>query len=96
LGLNTTVERDPMHNNQNGRDPDALRASLGTRTELLAQPPAQVVLLDDVLTTGCSFKVCKAMLAQAWPSGEIYGIFIARRVIDRTSPFEDCSASGPL
>jgi predicted amidophosphoribosyltransferase len=85
--LNTMSERNAMHVNQNTRDPDALRATIGIRTPLLANSPAQVVLLDDVLTAGCSFKVCKGILQEVWPKAEIYGIFVARRVIERLSLF---------
>jgi predicted amidophosphoribosyltransferase len=87
--LYTASERSAMHANQNTRDPDALRATIGIRTTLLTNPPAQVVLLDDVLTTGCSFTVCKGMLREVWPKAEIYGIFVARRVIDRLALFDD-------
>jgi predicted amidophosphoribosyltransferase len=51
-------------------------------------PPKQVILLDDVLTTGCSFIVCKAIIAEAWPAADIFGLFVARRVIDRSSLFD--------
>jgi predicted amidophosphoribosyltransferase len=85
----TTVEREAMHANQNARDPDALRATLGIRPELLNPSPAQVILLDDVLTTGCSFRVSKAMLAEVWPAAQIYGIFVARRITERLSLFDD-------
>jgi hypothetical protein len=87
--LYTAQPREPMHANQNHRDPDALRASLAVRQAALGQPPAQVILLDDVLTTGCSFRVCKAMLAEVWPQASVFGVFVARRVVDRTSAFED-------
>jgi hypothetical protein len=47
--LYTAIEREAMHANQNVRDPDALRATLGIRPELLNPSPTQVVLLDHVL-----------------------------------------------
>jgi hypothetical protein len=79
----TSTERPPMHANQGRRDPMALRASLAIRAEGLFDEPTNVVLLDDVLTTGCSFIVCKAMLSEHWPQAKIVGIFAARRVIER-------------
>jgi hypothetical protein len=78
--LYTKVQRTAMHAIQTRRNPDALRATLGLRSDLLGEPPAEVILLDDLLTTGCSFKVCKAMLLEVWPNANITGIFIARRV----------------
>jgi len=90
--LYTAVERDPAHVGQNHRDPIALRATLALRPDLLANPPGHVLLLDDVLTTGCSFTVCKAMLAEVWPDTRIIGLFVARRVVERGSEFDDIEA----
>lgn len=87
--LYTAVEREAMHANAAHRDLGALRDSLAVRAELLANPPPQAILLDDVLTTGCSFKVCKEMLQEVWPETDIFGVFVARRVIDHTADFED-------
>ena len=86
--LVTTAERDAMHIQSTRRDPDALRATLGLNTALLQPAPEQVILLDDVLTTGCSFMVCKAMLSEVWPEAKIFGLFVARRALDRTNDFE--------
>jgi hypothetical protein len=86
--LVTKTERDPMHVKQGVRDPIALRASLATVTNLLSDPRPQVILVDDVLTTGCSFVVCKAMIQEAWPDARILGLFVARRAIDRTADFD--------
>lgn len=82
-------DRDARHLTGQKRDPDALRATLALRSELLADPPTQIVLLDDVLTTGCSYTVCRTMLHEALPNADIFGVFVARRVIDRTTAFED-------
>jgi predicted amidophosphoribosyltransferase len=78
--LYTKTHRAAMHSNTNKRDQVALRETLGIRAEILGRPPAEVILLDDLLTTGCSFMVCKAMLSEIWPEANISGIFIARRV----------------
>lgn len=87
--LFTQIERDARHTSGNRRDPEALRDSLGIRNALLTPPPTTIALLDDVLTTGCSFTVCRDLLAALVPGATIVGIFAARRVIDRTSMFED-------
>jgi hypothetical protein len=84
--LHTLADREPAHLTSNARDPVALRATIGIKNELLKPAPRYVVLLDDLLTTGCSFKVCKEILAKVWPTGDISGIFVARRVIP--CPFE--------
>ena len=78
--------RDPRHTSGARRDPAALRASLDVRTDLLrglADRP--IVLLDDVLTTGCSYTVCHDILAELLPSCSIVGVFVARRVVRRAS-----------
>ncbi|NTF00128.1 hypothetical protein [Agrobacterium tumefaciens] len=85
--LYTAVEREARHTNTDRRDQDALRASLAVDTRFAANPKAQVVLLDDVLTTGCSFRVCREMIAEIWPNASIFGIFVARRV--PPNPFAD-------
>jgi hypothetical protein len=86
--LHTVRERDPRHMTSDKRHPAALRATLGIRDELIVKPPQLVVLLDDVLTTGCSYTVCRDMLVEAIPGLQVVGIFVARRAVDRTAGFE--------
>ncbi|MEW5687672.1 MAG: hypothetical protein AB1942_22385 [Pseudomonadota bacterium] len=88
--LQTAAARDPRHTSGSKRDPAALRATLRVRPELLAGLGARpIVLLDDVLTTGCSYTVCRDLLAAQLPGASIFGIFVARRIVDRSSAFED-------
>jgi hypothetical protein len=84
--LFTQQAREAAHINQGHRDPVALRASLAVRHDLVEDAPKAVVLIDDVLTTGCSFKVCKSMLVEIWPETEVFGLFIARRIIPPIDP----------
>lgn len=74
----TARQRPPRHLGTNRRDPAELRATLMLDPSLPRQAPENVILLDDVLTTGCSFRVCKAMLGDVWPVTRIFGLFIAR------------------
>ncbi|WP_151613986.1 hypothetical protein [Sinorhizobium alkalisoli] len=83
--LYTAVEREARHTKTDRRDRDALRASLAIDPRFTSNPRQQVVLLDDVLTTGCSFKVCKEMIVEIWPASSVIGVFVARRV--PTNPF---------
>ncbi len=78
--LYTAVEREARHTNSDRRDPAALRLSLEIDQRFVRNPREQVVLLDDVLTTGCSFKVCKEMILEIWPEASVVGVFVARRV----------------
>ena len=43
-----------------------------------APPRSLVVLIDDVLTTGCHFRVAKDMIIKRWPSTDVFGFFLAR------------------
>lgn len=45
-----------------------------------------IVIVDDVLTTGCHFKAVKATLAAEFPNKPILGIFVARRVPEAEFP----------
>jgi hypothetical protein len=86
--LYTAHPREAMHLNNNHRDPQALRASLAVDLARLGQPTPNVVLLDDVLTTGCSFMVCQQIVREHWPEARVYGIFVARRIIPQGDPAE--------
>lgn len=80
----TLADREALHASCDHRDQRALRAKLGMRSEK-GIPPRNAILLDDLVTTGCSFTVCKAMLAEEWPETRILGIFIARRTIQHSA-----------
>lgn len=92
--LLTTGERDAMHMQSTKRDPDALRTTLSLNPALLQPAPEQVILLDDVLTTGCSYMVCKAVLSEVWPEAKIFGLFVARRALDRSGDSDGLGFDG--
>lgn len=48
----------------------------------LAQPPrnSNLVIFDDVLTTGAHFKALQAVLSERYPEANVFGLFVARRV----------------
>jgi hypothetical protein len=75
--------REAAHETVETRDPDALRAKLAIDADLLAPKPRIIGLLDDLLTTGCSFRACRALLADSLPDVPVIGLFVARRVPDR-------------
>jgi len=61
--------------------PDQLARYYELDTELLEDSPREVVLFDDMLTTGCHFKAAQSAILQHWPDGvPIAGIFLARVV----------------
>jgi len=77
-----TVGRDAAHECDDRPGPDALRATLAIQTNLLNPAPEMVILVDDMLTTGCSFRVCKSMIQEELPGVPVAGLFVARRVIE--------------
>jgi predicted amidophosphoribosyltransferase len=42
--------------------------------------PRKIILFDDVLTTGASFKAAQTLLRENFPNAPIAGIFIARNI----------------
>jgi len=72
--------RDAAHENDTTRDPAVLRAKLRVRTSILETLPRIVFLVDDMLTTGCSFRACKDLVLQHAPESRVIGLFISRRV----------------
>lgn len=43
-------------------------------------PPCNVVLVDDVITTGASFRACERLILENAPECDVYGVFWARTV----------------
>jgi hypothetical protein len=85
--------RAAAHQNENTRDPETLRSQLALRQELLTNLPRTVFLVDDMLTTGCSFRACKDLLWTAAPETMVIGLFVARRIIDHSWAFGDLTIS---
>ena len=79
--LYTIATRNALHVDGGRRDPVALRQSLAIRQTALDLLPQHIVLLDDVITTGCSFRVCSDLLREQFPGIDIIGLFVARRII---------------
>ena len=67
------------------RDANVKRAFIVPENQTINVVGRRVLLIDDVITTGCSFMVCKQMLAEEFPDTRITGLFVARRVLP--SPF---------
>lgn len=73
------ASREPFHTNSNTRDPAALIASYAVNDQMLAEAKQDIILFDDVLTTGCSFCAARSRILQVRPAVNIYGVFLARR-----------------
>jgi hypothetical protein len=75
--------------------PDTLYSLLELDSAALAaKPPREaIVLFDDVVTTGKSFKCCERRLRDAIPASvPIIGLFVARRIL--RNPFDDLENLG--
>lgn len=85
--IEPVAARVPLHESDQRLHPDALMATLRLQESLSEPTPQEIILIDDVITTGCSFVACRALLQQRYPGVTISGIFAARRALDRTIDF---------
>ena len=69
--------------------PDELFENVVVDEVSLAKSPlrGEVVLFDDVLTSGKHFKCCERRLRQRFPDVPILGVFVARRILP--NPFDE-------
>ena len=82
-------DTEAFHENERNRmPPDDLIQSMELDIQGDDQVRKNIVLVDDLLTTGSHFKACKNLLLQRFPSTMVIGIFVARRVF--LNPFEEC------
>jgi hypothetical protein len=72
-------DSQPIHISDNYRDPEALYDNLGIDPTLTAGLRNNVILFDDVITTGAHYLACKRRLLELNPDLNISGIFVARR-----------------
>ena len=52
--------------------------------EVVYPEPEEIVLFDDLLTTGKHFKAIQSILRKQYPSVKIRGIFVARRIFEKS------------
>lgn len=75
-------ERDAAHESEHRLKPNELMSLLELNLQFVNPKPQQIILIDDVITTGCSFVACRDLLrAQFGADLAIYGVFAARRVV---------------
>ena len=79
--IRATVSRDARHLGHDKHDRATLRATLTIDEANAAPLPSHIFLIDDVITTGCSFVVCKQMLVERFPGVKVTGMFVARRAL---------------
>jgi len=88
--------RQPLHESEQRLTPDQLIAMLQIQEALCNPVPHNIILIDDVITTGCSFVACSTLLQTRFPGVPISGIFAARRAVDRSAVFESFANLGDL
>ena len=78
--LETVEAREQAKRAEHHPTIDALAASMRVVAELLDPKPAAVVLLDDVITNGTTFKAAQRLLRPHLGEVKLVGLFVARRV----------------
>lgn len=79
--------RQAAHQSSNRPRPQDLEA-IYLIDETLAKPdPENIIIFDDVLTTGCHFKAMQKVLSIRFPNAQIFGVFIARCLHDTNYDF---------
>lgn len=74
--------RDAAHAGDDVRDWQALKAKLRLHADWLQPVPRYIALVDDMLTTGCSYRACESLLRDYLPAAPIvpiFGLFVSRR-----------------
>lgn len=71
---------DASHASDFRPSPDDLIANYAIDEQLTNPLPRTILIVDDVLTTGCHFKAMKRVLLARFPNANVIGLFIARRV----------------
>ncbi|KWW37906.1 putative amidophosphoribosyltransferase [Cupriavidus metallidurans] len=80
--------RLPAHESQNRPKPEDLARNYRINPALGNPVPTTIVVVDDMLTTGCTFKAMSQLLRKSYPNAKIAGIFLARRALPSTDEFD--------
>lgn len=76
-----TVDTDPAHNRTTNRPKPPEHVATMAVDETCAQPePSRIILFDDVITAGATFKGAQWRVRERFPSARVVGMFIARRI----------------
>ena len=73
--------REPAHNIKKDRPrPKEHYQNYKIDTDLIEPHPSKIIIFDDIVTTGSSFKAMQQILKETYPNADIFGLFIARSV----------------
>jgi len=85
--LYQSVSRESFHGSSQRRDIEGLIEKFRVDEALANPPPGFVVVVDDVLTTGASFRAAKTVLHRRFGTAlDVFGLFVARRIPRRDEP----------
>ena len=72
------IQSQTVQSKQKGLSPTQRGLLYVLDQELVFPKPSQLIIIDDVLTTGCHFKAVQKILSDTFPDTNIIGIFLAR------------------
>lgn len=78
--LETAIARQQAKRADQRPTVDELVASMRVAQELLHPAPDGIILLDDIITSGTTFKAAQRLLVPLFPNVKFVGLFVARRV----------------
>ncbi len=80
--LETVETRIPASQSASVRSPKLIKANIRVNEEVVAlrQVAKELIVLDDMITTGSTFVAGKELLKERFGDVQVYGIFIVRRV----------------
>lgn len=73
-----------VHSSDEKRNPDKIADNYEINESQSKDVKKCIVIFDDILTTGAHYKAAESVLSKKFPNNQIKGLFIARRVFDRS------------
>ncbi len=71
---------EPAHKTVDRPTPQQIEAGYRIDEAVANSKPASIAIVDDVLTAGAHFRAASTVLVKRFPSAQIVGLFVARRV----------------
>lgn len=85
--ITQTESTEAFHDAEQRPKPDDLMDIYRVDVGKCKDVKESIIIFDDMITSGCHFRACKDLLAPIFPGKEIFGVFVARRLV--ISPFEN-------
>jgi len=79
----------PSHESEARPTPEQVAENYYIDEERTDPEPRQIGIFDDLLTAGCHFRAMKTVLLERFPEAAIVGVFLARRVPETTTDFDE-------